>query len=475
MALHIQHEVGFHSSDRELEKGFERIKHQALQWVFEGYPVGDYYEAALPGRDAFCMRDASHQAVGAEVLGLSRCNKNMFLKFAQGIAPERDYCSFWEIDRWNRPCPVDYTDDSDFWYNLPANFDVLHACWRLYLWTGDKDYLCHPDFDNFYALTVENYVKTWDHDNDGIPDTAHRNMEEKPDRRGVAGYDESGFARGAIVTAADTTAALGRAYLSYAGICGELGRKEQEEIYRKRGEAVFDRLDTEFYTEEAAYAAGLGKDRQLLYNRDEKQEVYVTPAASLFYWDAIRDLRRIPRLLDIYAKQMPLAHIEGLSHYPELQWRYGRHDEALLSLRSLMNPALPRKEYPEASFCAIGAMATGLMGLRPNAKRCFTGATSGASAQSTPGLAGVSWAEMNRVPILGRVVSILHEGDSSTTFTVNEGQDMVWRCCFQGAGTIQVPLKDAETQQGIDEFSGLPCIYADITVKSGESVTAVRI
>jgi hypothetical protein len=464
MALKTEPAVSFHSSDRELERGFERIKRQALHWVFEGYPVGDYYEAALPGREAFCMRDTSHQAAGAEVLGLSRHNKNMFLKFAQGIAPERDYCSFWEIDRWNRPCPVDYADDSDFWYNLPANFDVLHACWRMYLWTGDEDYLCHPDFDRFYALTMENYIKTWDHDGDGLPDTARRDRDGKPDRRGVAGYDESRFARGTIVTATDTTAALGRACLSYAEMCAVLGRKEQEEIYRSRGEAVFDRLDREFYTDTFAYCAGLDRDRRRLYGQDEKQEIYVTPAASLFYWDAVRDPSRRPRLLDIYAQQMPLAHIEGLSHYPELQWRYGRDGEALVSLRRLMDPDLPRREYPEASFCAIGAMAAGLMGIRPDARE--------GRAATMPGLAGVEWAEMNRVPVLGRLVSILHEGGSATAFTLDEGAALVWRCRFWGTGTIRARGAAVRTEQGICEFTGKPYSYADITVNPGETVRA---
>ena len=41
MALHTQSYVNFHSSDRELTKGFELVKKQALHWVFEGYPVGD--------------------------------------------------------------------------------------------------------------------------------------------------------------------------------------------------------------------------------------------------------------------------------------------------------------------------------------------------------------------------------------------------------------------------------------------------
>lgn len=65
------------------------------------------------------MRDVSHQARGAHLLGLENHTKNMLLRFAQSIAESRDFCCFWEIDRNYRPCPVDYTSDDDFWYNLP--------------------------------------------------------------------------------------------------------------------------------------------------------------------------------------------------------------------------------------------------------------------------------------------------------------------------------------------------------------------
>jgi hypothetical protein len=461
MALQTESGVTFHSSDREIQKGFERVKRQALHWVFEGCPVGDYYEAALPNREAFCMRDLSHQTTGAEVLGLSRHNRNMLLKFAQGISKSRDWCSFWEIDRWDRPCPVDYEDDSDFWYNLPANFDVLHACWRMYLWTGNRDYLEHPDFDRFYALTTEEYVKTWDHDGDGIPDTAGGNY----GRRGIAGYDESRFARSRVVTATDTTAALARAYLSYAEMCAIRGRKEQEDIYRRKGTAALDKLDRDFYTDSYAYAYGLDKDRQLVYDTNEKQEIYVSPAAGLFYWDAIRNLDRGSRLLDRYAAEMPKAHIEGLSHYPELQWRYGRDSEAVDSLRRLIDPALPRKEYPEASFCTVGAIAAGLMGIQPDARYN--------RAATRPGLAGVEWAELTGVPVLGRLVSALHSGGVSTVFTLDSGDPLLWRCRFWGQGKIAVKGREVRTEHGIDEFTGKAYVYADIPVQEREVIEAI--
>ena len=151
-------------SDRQLIAAFVWAKQQALSYVNDGDPVGPWYEAALPGRHAFCMRDVSHQAAGAQALGLSRYTHNMLHRFAENISESRDWCSYWEIDRLNRPAPVDYKNDRLFWYNLPANFDILDACYRMYLWTGDRSYVDDPVFLNFYHRTVTDYVSRWNLD-----------------------------------------------------------------------------------------------------------------------------------------------------------------------------------------------------------------------------------------------------------------------------------------------------------------------
>ena len=62
------HEVALSSSDSRLVEGFAWAKAQALAYVSIGDPVGDWYEAALPGRQAFCIarRGApEHRRTGA--------------------------------------------------------------------------------------------------------------------------------------------------------------------------------------------------------------------------------------------------------------------------------------------------------------------------------------------------------------------------------------------------------------------------
>src|ERR1700739_2211597 len=154
--------VSFTSSDKKIEQAFKWAKDMALQ--YRGNPAdpsGPWYEGALPTRTAFCMRDISHQCIGGEILGMSRENFNMFTLFASNISASKDWCSYWEINKWGKAAPEDYRNDNAFWYNLPANFDVLYASWRLYLWTGDERYINDAASYNFQEKTVKEYVYKW--------------------------------------------------------------------------------------------------------------------------------------------------------------------------------------------------------------------------------------------------------------------------------------------------------------------------
>ena len=107
------------------------------------------------------MRDVSHQTEGAAALGLYAANRNMLGLFAQSAAKERDWAAYWEIDGNGHPSPADYLSDNDFWFNLPANFDVLDATVRMWRWTGDDTYRNDPTFQRFFRITMGDYIKAW--------------------------------------------------------------------------------------------------------------------------------------------------------------------------------------------------------------------------------------------------------------------------------------------------------------------------
>lgn len=135
----LQSRLEVDSSSAKLVEVFRWARSQAMAYAFDaGDPVGPWYEAVEPGREGFCIRDTCHQALGAQALGLARFNLNMLRRFAENISESKDWCSYWEIDRYNKPAPVDYKNDAEFWYNLPSNFDLLDCCYRMYVWSGDR-------------------------------------------------------------------------------------------------------------------------------------------------------------------------------------------------------------------------------------------------------------------------------------------------------------------------------------------------
>src|SRR5690349_20714713 len=116
VAAYSQQAAVFYSSDTALTNAFIWAKMMALHYRGSpNDPVGPWYEAALPARDAFCIRDVSHQCLGAEILGMSSENKNMFTKFTSNISASKDWCTYWEIDKSNKPAAADYKNDQAFW------------------------------------------------------------------------------------------------------------------------------------------------------------------------------------------------------------------------------------------------------------------------------------------------------------------------------------------------------------------------
>src|SRR5215469_11577278 len=214
-------DLTFHSSNSSLNESFQWAKQQALLYarLAEG-PIGPWYEAALPGRNAFCMRDVSHQTEGAAALRLFEANRNMLHRFADSAAASRDWAAYWEIDGNGNPSSFDYISDSDFWFNLPANFDVLDAAVRMWRWTGDDFYRVDPQFQTFFKETLTDYITEWHLEPDAIltrPRIANLHLKKGMfvDSRGIPSYIEG---RRDFILGTDLLAAEFRAIRSYQEI-----------------------------------------------------------------------------------------------------------------------------------------------------------------------------------------------------------------------------------------------------------------
>ncbi len=460
--LTITSPLEFSSSLAALNQAFAWAKKQALDYVFTGDPVGDWYEAALPNREAFCMRDVSHQAAGANALGLAAINKNLFRKFAVNISESKDWCTYWEINRQDKPAPIDYRNDKEFWYNLPANFDVLDAVGRQYLWTGDRDYLDDAVFLNFYERTVKDYVERWALAPDRImvrPAVMNLAVPLDPKdpyraSRGLASYneDEEGLNVGA-----DLPAAQYAAYKTYALILERRGDAAGAAVFAKKAseaKAFFHRTWWDpvagryfvFHSPDGRFRHGIGQEFLLYFG---------VAAEGAPTTQAVRE-----------AVERQDINIEMRSYYPEIFFRHGRDAAALRTILYLCDPATERREYPEVSFAVIGALTRGLMGIEPDARD-----GSAATLSRLPG--EIDCAEIKNVPLLRTVIAVKHTGLTRTEFRNAGPADVTWKACFRGGqNTIIVDGKARRAEREKDE-AGAALSFVRLKVEPGRTVTAV--
>ncbi|NQT58527.1 MAG: hypothetical protein HQ557_06050 [Bacteroidetes bacterium] len=439
--------VTLKSSNSQLNKGFSWAKEQALSYVSHNDPVGSWYEAALPGRESFCIRDVSHQSTGASVLGLSRITLNMLLRFAENISASRDWCTYWEINKDNQPTPVDYTNDSDFWYNLPANFDLIDCCWRQYLWTGDTRYLTHPVFQNFYLKSTDDYIRRWDSDGDGIPDHP-----PGAGRRGVASYRESDIT---VSLGGDLITTQYRGFLAYANILTLTNRRDLGIHFQSRAnDLMLHYQDCWWNTKNRSYYA----------SKNHNGNFTGIDLFSALYFGTTTDAQRAEILLQkLFSEKV--VNVEMLSHYPEVFYRYGHQDKAYQVLCRLMDPDLKRREYPEVSFSVIGSIASGMFGVSPDA-----GSREIATLPQLP--EDTERAELHNIPVFDQSISVIHIGNRESLITNHSDSVLTWRACFKGLhakaeidGTTQALTYDTTAHP-------FEVSMVRITVQPGQTVRA---
>ena len=439
--------VTFDSSDQALVLGWKWALTQAVEYIRYGDPVGDWFEASLPGRNGFCMRDVAHQAAGAQGLGLRAQIKNMLHRFAENIAASRDWCTFWEISGDNLPVAVDYRNDQDFWYNLPANFDLLDCCWRQYQWTGDADYISDPVFLNFYNRTVNDYVQHWDADGDGIL--------EQPQfgRRGIASYEET---INELRVGGDLIAAQIAGYEAYAQIQRISDNSALAQTFEQKAAALRVIYHDQWWNPNAATFYSVQRQ-----NGQFSDQINPNVNNIALYFGAVNDIERVQDVINTLVKAFPSTNVEAQSYFPEVAYRYGRTPEADAMLRTLIDPKLPRREYPEISYSVLGTIVTSLMGVSSDAhQRKVTTHAHLTEKTQTASIAGL--------PILANQITVAHTGNTASEFVNQQGEPLVWEARFSGASNqlIVDGVRQSATQ-GIGQ-SGQPEMWVTIPAAPGE-------
>jgi hypothetical protein len=455
--------IEFESSDEVLANGFRWAKAQALAYARNDGSIGPWYEASLPGRDAFCMRDVSHQSTGAQFLGLGSRTLNMLRRFAANISASKKWCSWWEITRDNLPAAVDYNSEKDFWYDLPANFDVLDACYRQWLWTRDSAYLDEV-FLNFYRHTVRDYVQAWDHDHNGLlehlPHSGHM---------GIATYDED--LQDEVLIGSDVIAAQYAAFRDYTAI--ERARDELKAAaeFEEKANHLKSLYDTKWWdAARKCYFGAIGEDGK--FHADLKEGGgRCTVELPLYYGlttlgpktNASLDILERRLESDLNSPGLAIGGVEGRSYMPDIFYMYGRSRAGYRALTAMMDPGLKRREYPEVSYSVIGNLGAGLMGIQP--------LSPGQTIETFPQLTReTDWAALHHVPLGRNVISVKHVKNNETSLTNESGPALAWRAAFPGkfralfSGGKEIPATVSTRDGGIAET------YGAVHVASGETL-----
>lgn len=413
-------ELEFYSSDTAMQRTFIWARDMALHYRGNGSdPVGPWYEAALPERYAFCMRDVSHQCIGAEILGMSAENLNMFQWFSKSISESKDWCSFWEINRDAQPAPADYKNDREFWYNLVANFDVLYAQWRLYEWTGDIRYLNNPEMKNFREKSLQEYISRWilqadslltrpAHPNAPVPFDPNNGFHSS---RGLPSYSEGA---GELVMGVDLLASMYRAFLTQAAILKFQGDEAAAAKYLAAAERYKERLEKDWWDPaDQLYHTYYSADKQ--FGKQEGE-------TFLLWFDALTDPVRKKQTIQHIASKTWNA--ENTSYLPALFYQNGYAAQARKYLLFLSDPTTPRREYPEVSFGVIDGIIRGLMGVKP-----------GASHQTLETLfRGIMNEQLSvkKLKVLSTTVTLEHRGATGSSLQNLGGRAFNWKACFSG-------------------------------------------
>jgi hypothetical protein len=455
----------FHSSNASLNASFLWAKQQALAYARSGSgSIGPWYEAALPGRNAFCMRDVSHQTGGAAALGLFAANRNMLNRFATSAAPSRNWAGYWEIDGNGMPSTADYRSDDDFWFNLPANFDVLDAIVRMWRWTGDDIYKSDPRLKLFFRKTLTDYIAQWQLQPEAIltrPRIANQRLAggQFIASRGIPSYIEGPKN---FVLGTDLLAAEYRAIRSYQEIAVEPEDKQLAARMQKAADAIQHILETAGWSPQEGHFHGV-----------IQQDLHGFGSADTFilYFDAAKDPSHVRGALDYVANPAywQTINIEEESYLPTVLFRYARPAVAYRVLLDLSAPGKPRREYPEVSYGVIAALISGAMGIEPaHAADAF-------DVQTLPQpMAKADNLSVASLHIKSNILDITHTGETRTQFINRQGPAIRWKAQFVGTEEMLRVNDRWEHAEHGSLPGGTPISWIIVTVPPAGSVTVSR-
>ncbi|MFZ4893128.1 hypothetical protein ACL9RL_01615 [Plantibacter sp. Mn2098] len=433
----------FASSDAGLNEGYAWATAQALEWVRTGRD-GEMpsYWAGLTDRPMFYSRDLAHQTLGGHLLGLDVENYAMLEHFVASATPARQHYPLWAFMFDGTPAEIDYRGDDDFVRETPVVFELVERILEQHLWTGDRRYVDEAVFREYFTGSATSFVELHDIHGTGLAGE----LGTGDIFRGSPTYNEGSKAPG-LQVAGDGVASQWAAMRAIADVLGgtsdaasagasattsaaaSSGFADLTVHARSEAGRIKERFESEWWSDELGrYVTGMGADAPVT---EFAYEPSWFPALKGIMDAGPRADAQLDYLDAALRADLP-PNIEAMTYVPEAFLAYGRDAEALHWIRHLIDS---RADYPEVSFCVVSQLLTGLTGLRPEPDGSFT-----TSSHITDG-----WIEVGGVPLRDRLITVRHDGATSTTVTVEGGDGPIrWTASFGDTSTT-VDIHPGET------------------------------
>ncbi|HEY4355809.1 MAG TPA: hypothetical protein VGN16_08690 [Acidobacteriaceae bacterium] len=371
------------------------------------------------------MRDVSHQTTGAAALGLYEANRNMLRRFGASVSVDRDWAGYWEIDKKGGPSPVDYINDNDFWYNLPANFDVIDAAYRMWLWTGDDAYVRSAPMQSLLRHSAREYLDAWSLSPERIlsrPRIMNRHLQRGKfvDDRGIPSYSEG---TDDFDVGSDLIAVEYRAFRDLHAIAERQGNALAAKRYDTTAAKLSSLLEKNGWNHADHHLAGS-------FSRENGWKG--TGDDLALYFGALADPTHIRESLQYVESEDHWKNqgIEAESYVPQILYRYGAKDSAYNVLLDLSHPGKHRREYPEVSYAVVAAVVTGTMGIEPK----YDSKLHQVVLATFPQLSSdEETAELTNLHIFTGTVNVSEVGRHVVTMTNGTPKAFTWRAVFSGS------------------------------------------
>jgi hypothetical protein len=428
------------SSNKTLNEGFSWAKSTALSYVKTGKDNNvACYEASLPGRDAFCMRDIEHMSLGAHFLGLDKENLNMMKAFAATATPEFDYVPAWHIDF-----------KGDIWergHQIPTVFDGIWSSYKQYLWTGNSEWINDTTLLNFYKNSVTNYILRHDKyiPGNGIADAP-----------GVDGWSNTAtYNEGSVDKFKEAGDGIGMQYQgfkSYAEILKARNDNAGYDLYMAKANDILNMFRSNFWSGStyyrgrrnlSSYSTGYGRENSFLMPATE-----ITEPGS-----------KTTNYLKYIYENCSNDNGEAKTYLPETFYPYGEREKGWFWLKWNYNS---RWDYPEISYTCIGSTIRWLMGVSADAPVNLV-----ATLPQLP--KEITWIEADNVLIGSKKVEVRHDKNTKTTLTNKSESAINWEARFYGKFTqLLVDGKSVDTK--VWDLNGKTVSSVYTTVAAGSTV-----